>query len=103
MAIDIPNANTILIDHADHFGLATLYQLRGRVGRWNRRAYAYFLIPNLKPTRTLAQTAASFGRSQWIWRRDESRHARFGNPRRRRYFGDGAIGPCFFHRLSPLL
>jgi transcription-repair coupling factor (superfamily II helicase) len=43
--IDIPNANTILIDRADQFGLADLYQLRGRVGRWNRRAYAYFLIP----------------------------------------------------------
>lgn len=42
--IDIPNANTILIDRADHFGLADLYQLRGRVGRWNRRAYAYFLV-----------------------------------------------------------
>lgn len=46
--IDIPNANTILIDRADQFGLATLYQLRGRVGRWNRRAYAYFLVPKLQ-------------------------------------------------------
>lgn len=45
--IDIPNANTILIDRADRFGLSALYQLRGRVGRWNRRAYAYFLVPNL--------------------------------------------------------
>ena len=43
--IDIPNANTILIDRADTFGLADLYQLRGRVGRWNRMAYAYFLVP----------------------------------------------------------
>ncbi len=43
--IDIPNANTILIDRADTYGMADLYQLRGRVGRWNRSAYAYFLIP----------------------------------------------------------
>jgi transcription-repair coupling factor (superfamily II helicase) len=46
--IDIPNANTILIDRADQFGLADLYQLRGRVGRWNRRAYAYIMVPNLR-------------------------------------------------------
>ncbi len=46
--IDISNANTILIDRADQFGLADLYQLRGRVGRWNRPAYAYFLVPNEK-------------------------------------------------------
>lgn len=45
--IDIPNANTILIDRADTFGMADLYQLRGRVGRWNRRAYAYFLVPSV--------------------------------------------------------
>lgn len=45
--IDIPNANTILIERADHFGIADLYQLRGRVGRWNRRAYAYFLVKNM--------------------------------------------------------
>lgn len=44
--IDIPNANTIIIDRADRFGMAELYQLRGRVGRWNRRAYAYFLVPS---------------------------------------------------------
>lgn len=43
--LDIPTANTIIIDRADRFGLADLYQLRGRVGRSNVKAYAYFLIP----------------------------------------------------------
>lgn len=44
--LDIPNANTILIDRADTFGLAQLYQLRGRVGRAKRRAYCYLLVPS---------------------------------------------------------
>ncbi|HXJ91449.1 MAG TPA: transcription-repair coupling factor [Terriglobia bacterium] len=43
--LDIPLANTLIVNHADHFGLAELYQLRGRVGRSDRRAYAYLLIP----------------------------------------------------------
>jgi transcription-repair coupling factor (superfamily II helicase) len=43
--IDIPNANTIIINRADRHGLSELYQLRGRVGRSNRRAYSYLLIP----------------------------------------------------------
>ncbi len=45
--IDIPTANTIIIDRADKIGLSDLYQLRGRVGRSNVRAYAYFLIPGM--------------------------------------------------------
>jgi len=44
--IDIPRANTIIINRADAYGLSQLYQLRGRVGRSNRRAYAYLLIPS---------------------------------------------------------
>ncbi len=43
--IDIPSANTIIINRADRMGLADLYQLKGRVGRGNQRAYAYFLLP----------------------------------------------------------
>ncbi|MDY2780475.1 MAG: transcription-repair coupling factor [Bulleidia sp.] len=53
--IDIPNANTILIDNAQDFGLAQIYQIKGRVGRSNRVAYAYLLVP---PRKQLSETAA---------------------------------------------
>lgn len=46
--LDIPNVNTIIIDRADRFGLADLYQLRGRVGRFRHQAYAYLLLPENK-------------------------------------------------------
>lgn len=46
--LDIPNANTIIINRADRFGMAELYQLRGRVGRTNKQAFAYLLVPSLK-------------------------------------------------------
>ena len=46
--IDIPNVNTIIINRADRFGLAELHQLRGRVGRSDRQAFAYLLVPSLK-------------------------------------------------------
>src|SRR5688572_4594959 len=46
--IDIPSANTIIINRADRFGLAQLHQLRGRVGRSHHRAYAYLVVPNKK-------------------------------------------------------
>ncbi len=52
--LDIPNANTLIVDRADMYGLSQLHQLRGRVGRGSERAYAYFLYP---PERTLTETA----------------------------------------------
>ncbi len=53
--IDIPNANTILIDNAQDFGLSQIYQIKGRVGRSNRVAYAYLLVP---PRKQLNETAS---------------------------------------------
>ncbi len=52
--LDIPNANTILINDADRFGLAELHQLRGRVGRYKHRAYAYMLLPTSRPVTPVA-------------------------------------------------
>jgi transcription-repair coupling factor (superfamily II helicase) len=53
--IDIPLVNTLIVHRADHFGLAQLYQLRGRVGRSSRQAYAYFLVPPLAELTPLAR------------------------------------------------
>jgi len=52
--LDIPRVNTLIVNRADHFGLSQLYQLRGRIGRSDRQAYAYFLVP---PERTLTEMA----------------------------------------------
>ena len=53
--LDIPNVNTIIINRADTFGLSQLYQLKGRVGRSNRKAYAYFFYPKYKSLTEEAQ------------------------------------------------
>jgi len=53
--IDIPTANTMFINEADHYGLADLHQLRGRVGRYKHRAYCYLLLPSDRPVTEKAQ------------------------------------------------
>lgn len=53
--VDIPNANTLFIDHADKMGLSTLYQLRGRVGRTNRMAFAYLMYDPMKQLSEIAE------------------------------------------------
>ncbi len=52
--LDIPNANTMIIDNADMFGLSQLHQLRGRVGRYKHRAYCYLLLPPDRPVTPVA-------------------------------------------------
>ncbi len=75
--LDIPNANTIIIDRADHFGLADLYQLRGRVGRSTTQAYAYFLYdrrrqmtPDARERLETLREAAGIGAGYMIAMRD---------------------------------
>lgn len=75
--IDIPNANTIVIDKADTFGIADLYQMRGRVGRWNKAAYAYFLTSPSRPMTELSRKrlfalaeSSSFGGGMKVAMRD---------------------------------
>ncbi len=53
--LDIPNVNTIIINHADHFGLSQLYQLRGRVGRDRHRAYCYLLVPSKRALSSISR------------------------------------------------
>ena len=57
--VDVPNANTIIIDRADKFGISDLYQMRGRVGRWNRSAYAYFFLPKNRTQSEFSQKRLS--------------------------------------------
>ena len=66
--LDIPNANTLIVDRADSFGLAQLHQIRGRIGRSHKKAYAYFVIPKFGQLSQIAeqrlktlQTYASMG------------------------------------------
>ena len=94
--LDVPNANTMFVNRADHFGLAQLYQLRGRVGRSHRRAYCYLLVPDTVDAdaeRRLAGARAPHrARRRLSHRAQGPRAARRRQPARRRAVGLRAGG-----------
>ena len=102
--LDIPNANTIVIDRADTLGLAQLYQLRGRVGRSARRAYAYLLYRRRERLSDEARKRlqAIFNASE-LGCRVPDRAVRPRDPRRRQHPRRRAVGPHGGGRLRPLL
>ncbi len=102
--LDIPRANTILINRADRLGLAELYQLRGRVGRSHQRAYAYLLVPpEATPFRYRAEAPLRDEGIQRARRRLSHRRAGPRAPRRRQHAGPPAARPHRVHRLRPVL
>ena len=99
--LDIPNANTIIIDRADRFGLSDLYQLRGRVGRYKHQAYAYLLLPrHARPAHRRAQAHQRHQAILHARQRLQNRHARPGNPRRGQPARRGAKRPHHRGRAS---
>ena len=92
--IDIPQANTLIVERVDMFGLAQLYQIRGRVGRSRERAYAYLLYPSAAAL-TPEAAAAAVGAVRLHRARGgvQDRDARPRDPRRREPAGRRAVGP----------
>ena len=98
--LDIPLANTIIINRADRHGLSELYQLRGRVGRSNRRAYAYLLIPPEQQAHRNRPPPPR--RTQGVLRprrRLQDRRTRPRAPRRRQHARRRTVRPHRSHRL----
>ncbi len=92
--LDIPNANTLIVHRADMFGLAQLYQLRGRVGRSKARAYAYFTTPsNQRLTEGAEKRLKVLQSLDTLGRRLLAGKPRPRHPRRRQPAGRGAVGP----------
>ena len=101
--IDIPSANTMIIHRADMFGLAQLYQLRGRVGRSKTRAYAYMTTPEDKPLTPAAQKRLQVLASpRHARRRIPACRAGSGHTRRRQSARRRAVGPYQGGRLRTL-
>lgn len=73
--LDVPLANTIIIDGAENFGLSQLYQMRGRVGRSSRLAYAYFLYKRIRPCLKSRKTPSGHPRFYGTWRWLQDCHA----------------------------
>ena len=102
--LDIPNANTIFINQADNYGLADLHQLRGRVGRYKHRAYAYLLLDSDRHDDAERGAAAQGHRGvHRAGGRLQDRHARPGDPRRRQHPGHAAERPHRRGRLRAVL
>ncbi|MGI6551949.1 MAG: helicase-related protein [Bacillota bacterium] len=89
--LDIANVNTLIVDEADQLGLAQLYQLRGRVGRTNRLAYAYFTYRPQKVINIASpEKTERYPGIHRIWLRFQDCHAGSGDPGGREPFGTGA-------------
>ena len=102
--LDIPNVNTIFIHEADRYGLADLHQLRGRVGRYKHRAYAYLLLEEEKALDAGCGQAAEGDRGvHRPGRRVQDRASRPGDPRSGEHSGRRAVGPYRGGRVRAVL